>query len=173
MNRMRQALVATLVGVGSVGSLSVAAQDQPKAPALKSVLAGKKFTPPIKGMADVDFTQPVTKRVGKMVVTKITVKNASNAPIPRLTIGETWFDKSGNTIPGGKASINGLLQPGEVKVLELETPYDARMSSNSWSFSHANGEVKPHKVKSLDAPAAEKEAGKKQPAAKTAAAKKK
>ena len=28
---------------------------------MTSVLAGKKFTPPFKGQAEVDFTKPVTK----------------------------------------------------------------------------------------------------------------
>ena len=38
------------------------ARPTPQAPPMTSVLAGKKFTPPIKGEADVDFTKPVTKR---------------------------------------------------------------------------------------------------------------
>ena len=73
-------------------------------------------------------------------------------------------------VSGGKGFINGLLQPGEVKTIEIQTPYDAKMNANSWNFSHANGPVKPHQVKALDDPNA---ATKKEPAAKTASAKKK
>src|SRR5262249_59613763 len=130
-----------------------------------SILAGKKFTPPLKGQADVDYVKPQTTRKGATVVTKIQVKNVSTAPIARLKIIETWFDKSGGTIPGGEGLINGLLQPGEVQTIEIQTPFSDKMNANSWNFVHANGTVKPHLVKSFDAPGAGKE-----PAAKAAAA---
>ena len=154
MNRMRQALVATLVGVSSVGSLSVAAQDQPKAPALKSVLAGKKFTPPVRGEALVEIVQPVTKaQPGKnIVVTTIKVRNASLAPIARLQVTETWYDKGGTVVASSRAAINGLIQPQEVQTMTIETAYSPKLSSNNWNFTHANGTVKIAKVKSLDAP---------------------
>src|SRR5262245_23997694 len=101
MTRARHALAATLAGAVCAGGLTVfALQDQPKAPELKSVLAGKKFTPPIRGDAAVDFVRTPTRREGNTLVTKIQVKNMSNAPIPRLTIAETWYDKNQNMIPG-------------------------------------------------------------------------
>jgi len=170
MTRVRFVLAATLVGA-SLGVASAIAQTQ-QTPPMTSVLAGKKFTPPIKGTADVEYTKPVTKKDPKsnMVVTKITVKNISNAPIPRLTIDETWFSKDNQLVTGGKGFINGLLQPGEVRTIEIQTPYDPKMNANSWNFSHANGPVKPHQVKALDDPNA---ATKKEPAAKTASASKK
>ena len=46
----------------------------------------------------------------------------SAAPIPQLTIDETWYDKANNVIGGGKGVINGLLQPGEVQTIEIRTP---------------------------------------------------
>lgn len=168
MHRARHALAATLVCTACLGP-SMAEAQTTKPPELKSVLAGKKFTPPIKGQADVDYIKPVTKREKGLVVTRITVKNTSNSPIPRLTIDETWFDKSNQIIPGGKGFINGLLQPGEVKTIEIQTPYNAKMNANSWTFTHANGSVKPHLVKSFDE--AKTEAGAK-PAAKAPAKKK-
>jgi len=88
----------------------------------------------------------VTKREKDMVVTKIQVKNTSNAPIPRLTITETWYDAGGASVGGGKGAINGLLQPGEVQTIVIETPYNAKMKANNYNFSHANGTIKPHKV---------------------------
>ena len=172
MNRPCHALAVTLAGALCLGGLTASAQtpaaDQPKAPELKQVLAGKKFTPPVRGEATIDFVKSPTRRDGTTLVTKILVKNTSNAPIARLTIDETWYDKSNNLIPGGKGVINGLLQPGEVQTIEIRTPVNANMSASMLQFSHANGTVpKPHSVKSMDAP---KEPEK--PAAKAAAKKK-
>jgi hypothetical protein len=159
--KVRFAVAAALVSAGLVAA-DVSAQT-PQAPPMQSILAGKKLTPPVKGQADVDYTKPKTTRKGANVVTTITVKNTSSAPIGRLKIIETWFDKSGGTIPGGEGVINGLLQPGEVQTIEIVTPYNDKMNANSWNFVHANGTVKPHLVKALDAPAG------KEPAAKNAA----
>jgi hypothetical protein len=158
----RLVVAATLVGA-SLGA--AAAAQTPQAPPMQSILAGKKLTPPVKGQADVDFLQPTTKKVGNEVVTTIKVKNMSAAPIARLRVIETWFDKGNQTIPGGEGLINGLLQPGEVATIEIHTPYSGNLKSNSWNFLPANGTVKPHKVASLD--------GGKEPAAKTASATKK
>jgi hypothetical protein len=172
MTSGRFVFVATLVGASFVvGPAHAQSGQSGQSQPMQSILAGKKFTPPIKGTADVEFTKPVTKKDLKtnMVVTKITVKNISNAPIPRLTIDETWFSKDNQLVAGGKGYINGLLQPGEIKTIEIQTPYDPKMNANSWNFSHANGQVKPHQVKSLDDP----NAPKKEPAAKNASAKKK
>ena len=167
MMRARNAFAATLTGAALCGAVLLAQTQTP--PPMKSVLAGKKLTPPIKGQADVDFVKPVSKREKDMVVTKIQVKNMSPAPIPRLTITETWYDAGGATVAGGKGVINGLLQPGEVQTVTIETPYSAKMKANNWNFSHANGAVKPHQVPKLGD---EKEAAAK-PAAKPAKAAKK
>jgi hypothetical protein len=122
---------------------------------LTPVLAGKKIVPPIKGEATIDFTQPVTKALPgrNLVQTTIKVKNATQSPIARLQVAETWYDGAGAIVAGGRGVINGLLQPGEVQTITIETPYNPKMKSNNWNFTHANGTVKPTKVKSLDAPA--------------------
>ena len=168
MNRVHFVLAAALVGAGFVGD-SVLAQT-PQAPPLTPVLAGRKFTPPIKGQALVEYTKPATRRDKDLVITKIVVKNASDAPIARLTVDETWYDKAGGLVTGGKGALNGLLQPGEVKSLEIMTPYNAKMAANNFNFTHANGAVKPTLVKSLEEPKETKEPAK--PAAKAAPAKK-
>ena len=67
------------------------------------MLAGKKVEPPFKGQADVEYTQPVTKKNGDNVVTTLKVKNMASAPIARLKIAETWFDKGGNIVGAGEA----------------------------------------------------------------------
>ena len=161
MTRVHATFAATLFGASLIAS-AAPAQQPPQPPPMTSVLAGKKFTPPIKGQADVEFVRPTTRREGKEVVTRITVKNISSGPIPRLTVAETWYSKDGQMVTGSKGFINGLLQPGEIKTIEIRTPADPRMAQNNWNFSHANGAVKTHAVKSLDAA--------KEPAAKAASA---
>ena len=153
MNRVHFAVAATLISTTMFAGAVVAAQSTQLTP----VLAGKKVVPPIKGEATIDFTQPVTKALpGKnLVQTVIKVKNSTPSPIARLMVAETWYDGAGAIIAGGRGVINGLLQPGEVQTITIETPYNSKMKSNNWNFTHANGTVKPTKVKSLDAPAAD------------------
>jgi hypothetical protein len=164
MIRARLTFAATLTGAAFIGVTLLA--QTPAAPPMTSVLAGKKLTPPLKGQAEVDYTKPLTKRDKDMVITKIQVKNMSPAPIPRLTITETWYDAAGATVGGGKGVISGLLQPGEVQTVTIETPFNAKMKANNYNFSHANGTVKPHAVTKIGG-ADEKDA--KAPAAKPAA----
>jgi hypothetical protein len=166
MNRARFAFAATLVGASLVAT-AVYAQT-PQAPPMTSVLAGKKFTPPFKGQADLDFTSPVTKNVNGMVTTTIMVKNNMNAPLLRLTIDETWYDAAGGLVTGGKGIVQRL-EPGEVGTVKIETPFNPKMKANNYNFSHANGTIKPHKVAKLTPPAD----AAKEPAAKPAAATKK
>src|SRR2546428_7553461 len=106
MKRARLAFAATIAGALAASGLTLAAQNPPaaapKAPEFKSVLAGKKFTPPIRGQATIDIVRSPTRRDGTTLVTKIQVKNTSAAPIARLQVVETWYDKTNNVIPGGK-----------------------------------------------------------------------
>jgi hypothetical protein len=173
MIRARYAVAATIAGVSFVGATVFGQAPQTTtAPPMTSVLAGKKFSPPIKGEANIDIVKSPTKREGTTLVTKIMVKNTSAAPIPRLKVAETWFDKDGNMIPGGEAVINGLLQPNEVQTLVIQTPVNLKMAQSQLQFSHANGTVKPHAVKSLDAPMAKEPAAKNATATKAAPKKK-
>ena len=152
MNRVHFAVAATLISTTMFAGAVVAAQSTQLTP----ILAGKTIVPPIKGEATIEITQPATKPIpGKSLVqTTIKVKNSSASPIARLMVAETWYDGSGAIVAGGRGVINGLLQPGEIQTIVIETPYSAKMKSNNWNFTHANGTVKPTKVKSLDAPAA-------------------
>ena len=159
MNRARLTLAATLVGA----SLVAAHAQTPAAPPMTSVLAGKKFTPPFKGQAELDYTKPVTKNEKGMVTTTIMVRNNAPGPLLRLTVDETWYDAGGGLVTGGKGVINRL-EAGEVGTIKIETPYNAKMKANNYNFTHANGTVKPHAVPKLTA-AGEKEAPAK-PAAK-------
>src|SRR5437763_5174692 len=163
MNRARVVFAATAVCAAFVGSTVIAQQSTPQAPPMQSILAGKKFIPPVKGQAEIEYVKSPTRREGSTLITKITVKNTMNAPIPRLKVAETWYDKQQNMLPGGEAVVNGLLQPGEVQTLEVRTPTNPNFQVQMFMLTHDNGGVKPHLVKSLDE-------SKKEPAAKNASA---
>jgi hypothetical protein len=170
MNRARLASAALVAGSVLFTAVVTAAQVT-QAPPMQSVLSGKKFTPPVRGEALIEFTQPITKALqGKnMVETTIKVRNASAAPIARLQVTETWYDKGGTVVASNRGVINGLLQPQEIQTIVIDTAYNSKMSSNNWNFTHANGTVKVAKVKTLDAPkdgAAPPDAPKKTPAKK-------
>src|SRR3954463_7868715 len=159
MTRARLIVAATLVGASCVAAHA----QTPAAPPMTSVLAGKKFTPPFKGTAEVDFTKPVSKNEKGMVTTTIMVKNNASGPLLRLTVDETWYDAGGGLVTGGKGVISRL-EPGEGATVKIETPFNAKMKANNYNFTHANGTIKPHAVPKLMA------AGDKEPAAKPAAA---
>jgi len=146
MNRARVALAATTLAAAFVVGISA------QAPKLEPVLAGKKFTPPVKGEAEVEYTTPVTRREKDNIVTRITVRNISPAPIARLQITETFYDKAGAVLISGRSAINGLLQPQEIQTITIETPFKGGVGGDKLAFRHANGEVKPHKVQKLEAP---------------------
>ena len=90
----------------------------------------------IKGDAKLDYVKTPTKREGTTLVTKFQVKNMSEAPIPRLRIVETWYDKDGNVIPGGEAVINGLLHTilGTQKILCFNVDYAGVWATKPWRF---------------------------------------
>ena len=162
MDRARLIVAASLV---TASFIALHAQT-PAAPPMTSVLAGKKFNPPFKGQAELDYTKPVTKNEKGMVTTTIMVKNNAAGPLLRLTIDETWYDKDGGLVTGGKGVVNRI-EPGEVATVKIETPFNAKMKANNYNFTHANGTIKPHAVPKLMA------AGDKEPAAKPASATKK
>ena len=162
MIRARYALAATLVA-----SLAAGTAAQAQAPKFEPILAGKDFQAPLRGAADVEFAKPPVKREKNLVIDEFTVKNMSSAPIARLTIESIYYDKGGAVIAGGKSFVNGLLKPGEVQTVKVETPYNARMNSSNYKFTHANGAVTPKKVDKIVDPAAAEKAA----AAKAAAAK--
>jgi hypothetical protein len=162
MTRARLTIAATLLGASFVAAHA----QTPQPPPMTSVLAGKKFTPPFKGQAELDYTKPVTKNEKGMVTTTIMVKNNAPGPLLRLTIDETWYDASGGLVTGGKGVVNRI-EPGEVATVKIEKPFNPKMKANNYNFMHANGTSKQHAVPKLMA------AGEKEPAAKPAAAKKK
>ena len=150
MIRARFLFAATLVGA-SLAAGSASAQA-PAAPDFQPILAGKNFKPPVRGAADVEFFKPPVKRQGDLVIDEFRVKNMSTQPIARLTIESIYYEKGGAVIAGGKGYVNGLLQPGEVQTVKVETPFNPKMNSSNYKFTHANGSVTPKKVDKMDDP---------------------
>lgn len=146
MNRAPFAGVATLLALSAVGAPALAQ----KAPEFKTLLSGRKVEPPFRGTADVEYTQPVTKRNGDVVTTTIRLKNDSPGPLARLTVAETWFDKSNAIVGGSQGTLEKMLEPGAVDTLTIQTPWNPKMNGNGFNFTHANGSVKPKRVKSVE-----------------------
>ena len=130
---------AFLIATGA----AMAEQAKPAAPAPAAPAAPAKFVPPIRGQAELGFMKPVTKRVGKEIVTTIKVKNLStNGSIAGLKVDEFWYDKAGDPVTGDSFRYRKPLLPGEVIDVELRTPVNAKMDRNQYNFSHANGTIK-------------------------------
>jgi acyl dehydratase len=106
----------------------------------------------VRGDAAVEYTKPATKIAGTEVVTVIMVKNVSAAPIAGFKLEESWIDKAGTLSGGDTYRHPKPFMPGEVITVTLRTPRNARMTSNSYKFSHANGDVRPKVVPKLAPP---------------------
>jgi hypothetical protein len=130
---------AVLLMAGAAG----AEQAKPAPPAQAPPAAPAKFVPPIRGVAELGILSPVTKRVGKEVVTVIKIKNLSTAgSIAGLKVDEYWYDKAGDPVTGDTFRYRKPLLPGEVIEVTLRTPVNPRMDRNQYNFSHANGNIK-------------------------------
>jgi hypothetical protein len=117
-----------------------------------SLAAQAKLAAPIRGDAEIGFLTPVTTVDYKanLVRTVIKVKNTSlTGSIAGLKVEEFWYDKAGNPVTGSKARLTKPLGPGEVAELKLDTPRDPKMDRNSYTFTHANGKIKPKQLKAL------------------------
>jgi hypothetical protein len=143
MYRHHRALLALcLVAAVFAGATAAFAQAAaPTQPPAKLVLIN-----PIKGTADILYIGPVTKGSPAEVVTTFQVKNVSTGPIARLTIEEFWWDKARNPVTGDKQFLKKPLMPGETATIVLHTPRNPNMDTNSYKFTHQNGDVKPKKV---------------------------
>jgi hypothetical protein len=118
------------------------------APAQAAPAAPRKLISPVRGEAQVEYTKPNTRVDNKSneVITVIMVKNVSTAPIAGFKLDESWIDKAGTLSGGDTYRHPKPFMPGEVITVTLRTPKNARMASNSYNFSHANGTVKPKLV---------------------------
>jgi hypothetical protein len=152
--KLHQRTVALAAAIGFVVAPAAIAQTPaPAAPAAQA--APRKLISPIRGEATVEFTAPNTSRKGGNVVTTMVIKNTSSGPVAGFRLEESWADKSGNLAGGDVYRHAKPFMPGEVITVTLTTPANARMTSNSFNFVHANGTVKPKRVPKIDVPKTE------------------
>jgi hypothetical protein len=129
---------------------AVAEQAKPATPAQAPPAAPARFVPPIRGVAELGILPPASKRVGKEVVTVIKIKNLSTVgSIAGLKVDEFWYNKAGDPITGDSFRYKKPLLPGEVIEVTLKTPIDPKMDRNSYNFTHANGNIKTKRMKTL------------------------
>ena len=145
--------VALAAAIGFVITPAAFAQTPP--PAAPAPAAPRKLISPIRGEATVEFTKANTTRKGANVTTIMVIKNTASAPIAGFILEESWADKSGNLAGGDVYRHPKPFMPGEVITVTLTTPANARMTSNSFNFKHANGTVKPRSVPKIDVPKTE------------------
>ncbi len=123
-----------------------AGQTPAPAPAQAAPAAPRKLISPVRGEAQVEYTKPKTDKKGNEVTTILMVKNVSAAQIAGFKLEESWIDKTGTLSGGDTYRHPKPFMPGEVITVTLKSPWNARMASNSYNFSHANGTVKPKLV---------------------------
>jgi len=157
MNGQRRTFL-TIAGVVVLLASAAAEQAKPAPPAQSTARPsdeGAATTPgklvaPVRGQAELGFTNPVSKRVGNMIVTTIKVKNLSKGAIAGLKVDEFWYDKKGDPVTGSQPfRYRKPLQPGEIIEVELKVPTDPRMDRNQYKFEHANGTIKTTKLPKL------------------------
>lgn len=149
--KLYQRTVALAAALGFL--LAPVALAQTPAPAAQATPAApRKLISPYRGDATVEYTRPVTKRVGPNVVTAMTIKNTSPGPLAGFRLEESWADGTGNLAGGDVYRHPRPFMPGEVINVTLTTPSNPRMKNNSYNFIHANGNVKPKAVPKIDVP---------------------
>jgi hypothetical protein len=151
MNGQTRTFVAL---AGTVLLLTGVAAEQAKKPAVSAPApapqrpndegkAATKLIAPVRGVAELGYTKPVSKREGNMIVTTIKVKNLATGAIAGLKVDEFWYDKNGDTVTGAQPfRYRKPLQPGEVIEVVLRVPTNPKMDRNQYKFEHANGQIK-------------------------------
>jgi len=64
--------------------------------------ARPKLVSPVRGAAELGYTNAVRKPEGNMVIATFKVKNLATAPIAGLRIEEFWYDKGGEIVGGSE-----------------------------------------------------------------------
>ena len=151
MNR-RFALIAAVCLVAGLTPSALRAQAKPAqtpAPAAPAPTAPGKWVPPQKGEASVDFVQAKPERIKGEIVTKVKVKNTSKGSIALLSVEEIWYNTKREIATIGTARNKALLNPGDIIELTISSPDKPNLYTNMLMFKHANGTVKPNRVKKL------------------------
>ena len=143
MNRRIALIAAVYLVAASMPSLSHAQA----APAQAAPAA--KWVPPIKGEASVEFVQGTPSRVKGEVLTKMKVRNTSKGSIALLSVEEIWYNSKREIASSGIFRVKSLIPPGEIVEFTISSPEKPDLQQNMLMFKHANGTIKPTKVKKL------------------------
>ena len=137
MNRHHRhlAVMAGLALIAGVITSPAAAQTAPA--------AAPKLISPVRGQAEIGFTQPKARREGNMVITTFKVMNLAGGPIAGLKVDEFWYDKNQQLVGGAPSfRYRKPLMQKEIIDVELKTPVNPQMAQPQWKFEHANGGIK-------------------------------
>ena len=122
MNGQRRTFL-TITGVVLLLAAAAAEQAKPavQPPAATTKLPNdegatpQKLVAPVRGQAEIGFTNPVSKNDGKFITTTIRIKNMSTGAIAGLKVDEFWYDKAGDPVAGAQPfRWRKPLQPGEI-----------------------------------------------------------
>jgi hypothetical protein len=139
--RFDQRTVAAVAAFAVLAATATFAGQTP-APAPAPPAAPKKLISPMRGEANIEYTKPNTKVTGTEVVTVITAKNTSTAPIAGFKVEENWYDKGGTPVGGDLYRHPKPFMPNEIITITLRTPKKPTMQTNQYIFTHANGTIK-------------------------------
>jgi hypothetical protein len=144
------ALVAPSVFAQSKSAQAPAAKAAPttgQAPA-----APAKFVKTLKGMAEIQFMQMSSKKVGNDIVTVLKIKNLSPLAVSLLKVDEYWYDKGNppKVVTGDSEPYRKPLMPGEIIELTMKSPFKPNLLMSQYQFSHAGGQVNVKRVKKFD-----------------------
>ena len=146
--KLHQRTVALAAALGFLlAPLAFAQTPAPAAPAAPA--APRKLISPYRGDATVEFIEYPPTRVKDEIQTKIKLRNTSKGSIALLSVEEFWYVKS-EIGSNGIYRHRKLLNPGEIIEFVISAPSKPGLDGrNMLMFKHANGTVKPTKVKKL------------------------
>ena len=96
----------------------------------------------LRGLAEIGYLAPVTRRDGDDIVTTFQVKNLARGAIAGLKIDEFWYDVDGNPVGGATERLEQPLLPGEEVTIELRVPANSQINNSNYVFSHQNGDIR-------------------------------
>ena len=124
------------------GGPSEAAAGAAESPEAAAPAERPRLVPAIRGVAEIGYLRPETKRDGNEVITTFQIKNLATGAIAGLKIDEFWYDRNGNPLGGASERLRQPLMPGEEVTVELRVPSSPQMNRSNYAFSHQNGDIK-------------------------------
>ena len=168
MKRLNLVLLIGFIGIG-ISTVACGGDSEPSGesatPAATPVVAPPRAAPPpatvptgspaegaatprprlvaaLRGLAEIGYLAPVTRRDGDDIVTTFQVKNLALGAIAGLKIDEFWYDVDGNPVGGATERLRQPLLPGEEVTIELRVPSNSQINNSNYVFSHQNGDIR-------------------------------